>query len=372
MKKYIFDIAEFETDKSVFDRFELFIAVKSFDLQAIRKRYLASRKRSITGSVERRQPAQGGLVKMIIENGKIIESAIIARLTEPRGIDFQNNISAVSSENKIFVFNQLSNKPVIIENDWLSYIHTVRFNRDSSNILVSSSGLDSIFEFEIKTGKKLWEWFAWENGFNRGENPESGEKHILTRFPLEQALYKNEKVILINDPKNQILPTALRAAFINSAEYVSSDSIFATLFHHGLVIQISKKYVEYKIIFDQLSKPHGGMIFGKNQIVTDTGGGRVIIKNNKEIAEYHFHNLPGKPAEVSSLEWLQFSRTDANTIITIDSNRSELIFVDTKYQKRMHVPFNSNWALQEFQIVKNDFLPGLKTIKNWFNNLAKM
>lgn len=367
MKNQSFDISFFEEDPTLTENIQLIVAVKSFDLQAIRKRYLASRNRSKSGSVERRQPAEGGLVLMTIKNGKIIQSEIIAKLIEPRGIDLHRAISAVSSENKIYLFNNQSTAPLIIEHEWLSYIHTVRFNRDSSKLLVSSSGIDSILEFDTKTGEKEWEWNAWENGFNEGENPETGEKHILTRSSADKELYKNIKVMLIDDPKNQTLPTALRAAFINSAEYESSGNIIATFFHHGFVLEISKNDSSQNILFDKLSKPHGGMTNGRHKMVTDTGGGRVILGQSGKKVEYLFSHLPGKAKDVRHLEWLQFSRLHGNNIITIDSNRNSFIIIDIKNQKRMTVSFNPNWALQEFQIIENESLLTIKSMKSWFD-----
>ena len=84
MRNKIIDLNCFTEDKKCWDTIELLVAVKSFNLQEIRKRYLSSQKRSRTGSVERREPALGGIVYLKIENSEIIEEKILAKLTEPR------------------------------------------------------------------------------------------------------------------------------------------------------------------------------------------------------------------------------------------------------------------------------------------------
>ena len=51
------DLSQFQRDHSFYGELNLLLTVKSFDLQAIRKRYLASKKNKRAGSVERRKVA---------------------------------------------------------------------------------------------------------------------------------------------------------------------------------------------------------------------------------------------------------------------------------------------------------------------------
>ncbi len=348
------DLSTFEIDTDYFGPVELLITVKSFDLEAIRKRYIASRKRSKSGSVERRQATTGGIVYMKIQSGNIVEQRILAKLLEPRGIDITQNKLAVSSEEKIYIFETGRSKPKILEHNWLSYIHTVRFNQQADKILVTSSGVDTLMEFEIKTGLLTWEWLAWENGWCEGENPATGEKYILTRNSDAAQLIKSKglKPLLILNPQKEWLPTALRAAFINTAEYGENDVILATFFHHGWVLGISRDGSYNSPIIEGLSKPHGGMLIKDGCLVTDTAGGRVILTNGREQSEYDFNSLPGKIEELADLEWLQISKILNNSIITIDSNRNRITFFDPKMKKIMHIPFDKNWAMQEFVVTE--------------------
>lgn len=368
MRTFKYNIVDFIEDPYHFKRCEILLTVKSFDLLAIRKRYLKSRSRSKTGSVERRKPAQGGLVYLTVDKGKIVHSEILAKIRESRGVDIHHSKIAVSSEDRIFIFTKENDSPVILEHPWLSYIHTVRFDKKAQHLLVSSSGLDSLIEFDLRNQKVCWEWVAWEHGLNEGENPETGQKHILTRNKGEadRLRAENINVIYITKDRNQSLPTALRAAFMNSAEYSGNNKVLATLFHHGYVIEISKKKSTWKIIYEGMSKPHGGLFSKDVFLVTDTGGGRVILQRDKFYHEYNFWGLPGKSSDLENLEWLQFSRIIENTIITIDSNRNAMIFLDIDAKKRMSVSYDKDWALQEFTFMTGRSKETIPNLKNWF------
>jgi hypothetical protein len=314
MNKKTVDLNTFAVDPAAFGRYELLLAVKSFDLQAIRKRYLASRSRSKTGSVERREPAVGGIVHAVIENGEIVRQDIIAELVEPRGVDLNGNTIAISSENRIFIFRPGANEPIEVNHPWLSYIHTVRFNETGDRILVSSSGVDTLLEFDLDSGQASWEWVAWEHGLNTGENPADSSKHYLTRNPGEARRLEAEgkNVILITEPREQTLPTALRAAFMNSAEYDQSGDVLATLFHHGQVLRIDKTKGNWQPVISGMSKPHGGMQRDTAFVATDTGGGRVVFAEPETETSYDFSELPGKDPSLGELEWLlyRFTRRD--------------------------------------------------------------
>ena len=370
MRNEIIDLECFTEDKDCWGKFELLVAVKSFNLLEIRKRYLSSQKRSKTGSVERREPALGGIVYLKIEHGKIVEEKIIAKLTEPRGIDFKNGLLALSSENQIFIFDLKKNEISVIEDNWLSYIHTVKFNTQNNKILVSSSGVDTIMEFDLQTKKKIWEWLAWEEGYNKGINPKTKTEHILTNSIMKARQLATSKTnfILITNPQKENLPTALRAAFINSAEYYSDNEILITLFHDGAVKKINRKTKKLETIITGLNKPHGGMKFKNKLLVTDTANGKIIVKDGIDEHHFNFRNLQGKDDNMKHLEWLQTSHFNDDNIITVDSNRMNFTFFNYRLRKKTQVAFNKSWAVQDFVILPADHIESLQVIENFFKN----
>ncbi len=368
MKHIACDLKDFPENPTLLSELNVLFTVKSFDLQAIRNRYLASRERSRTGSVERRESAEGGIVRATIANGRIRRQEILAKIVEARGIDMHMDRLAVSSDDKIFVFTPDSSEPEIIENNWFSYIHTVKWNTDNSRLLVTSSGVDTIMELSTDSWEVIWGWNAWEHGINTGQDPRADQPHILTRSASEaETLQRQGKnVLLVTNPQAEPLPTALRAAFINSAEYDEQGNVIATLFHDGEVLEIRRENDEYTTLIDGLTKPHGGMQFHDGYLVTDTAGGQVICTDNHRTYHYTFDHLPGKPENLENLEWLQTSHYLENVILTVDSNRSALICFDTQKQEKMTIPLDPDWAVQDFVLQDSPDDSLLERIKHWF------
>jgi len=368
MKTFTYDLQDFSDNPDLIGDLEIAFTVKSFDLQAIRKRYLASRKRSRTGSVERRAPAEGGIVRAAISNGKLQRQEILARVVEARGIDLRNEWLALSSDNRIYLFSQGTPEPVVVENKWFSYIHTVKWSADDTRLLVASSGVDTIMELSAAGREVRWEWNAWEHGINTGRDPRTDQEHVLTRSPeeAERLEQQGNRVILVTEPQADPLPTALRAAFINSAEYDDQGDIIATFFHDGKVVKIDRGTAGRTTLLDGLTKPHGGMPFGEGYLVTDTAGGQVQYCGTDRLEQYTFNQLPGKPDALGDLEWLQTSHYYGSVILTIDANRSALICFDPRRQEKTVVPFNPDWAVQDFVVVGPEQDALLDQAKRWF------
>ena len=216
-------------------------------MQAIRKRYLASKKNNRSGSVERRKVALGGLVSVTLKNGMAIEEKVLSTLKEPRGIDYRNGQLAVSSENKAYV---LTDAIHIIQNDWFSYIHTVEFSPfNNAQLLISSSGYDCVFEYDWQKNTCEWEWFAWENGMCVGKDPQTENALYLTRHKVQFSVWEKEgkNALLIDNPLTQVLPTAKRAAFINSVSYHQKQKVFCLLpyFTKGVSLRYINKRVRF-------------------------------------------------------------------------------------------------------------------------------
>ena len=346
----IVDLSTYKKNSAFYAPKAFLITVKSFDLQKIRARYLKSRqsKSGRIGSVERREVAQGGLVYVEIENGYISAYEILSFLTEPRGIDVAKDMIAISTENVVHVIRQ--NAVERIDNPWFSYIHTVQFNHrhGADRLLVSSSGYDCIFEYDLATFEKTWEWFAWEHGFNKGFNPDTGKDILLTRSNEEASYFKvsGKDHLYINDPDNQSLPTAQRAAFINSVVYDSKErgKLLATFFHEGAVYRIDMSEGSCERVLDGMKSPHGGRNYRNQYMATSTATGEVVFSRDNRLS---FVNLPGKPDELASLEWLQNSAPFDDCIITIDANRNSFVLIDPDNSLYDMIPFDPNWAIQD-------------------------
>lgn len=358
------DLSGFRRDSSFYGSLKFLITVKSFDLQAIRKRYLESKRNASgrAGSVERRDPGFGGIVGLEMNNGEMVKHEVLAQLKEPRGVDALNGSIAIAAENVIHLWR--GEQYATIRNPWFSYIHTVYFSRPNADkLLVSSSGLDCLFEYDIPPGSQAnWEWFAWEHGFDKGKDPKDGAAVRLTRDPGKAAEWEREgeRARLINDPTTQSLPTAMRAAFINSAIYDSEhpDTIFATFFHAGAVFGIDRKHGGAIKLMDGLKNPHGGRRYKGGLLATSTGDGEVVWLKDSVETRFNFTALPGKDPELGEREWLQNTASIGDLLVTIDSNRTSFIVWDPVSKLYDIVAYDPDWAVQ-------DLMPSEGTENMW-------
>ncbi len=352
----IHDLSSYQKNSDFYSPKAFLVTVKSFDLQDIRSRYLKSRKSNSAkvGSVERRKEAKGGLVYVEIEDGYISKHEILSFLSEPRGIDVTMDMIAVSTENVVHVINSKGIER--IDNPWFSYIHTVQFNHRHApdRILISSSGYDCIFEYELGKFEKTWEWFAWEHGFQKGYNPRTEKETILTRNAKEASLLRRDgkDYLFISDPEKQILPTAQRAAFINSVVYDTKETgkLLATFFHEGSVYRIDMKNGDVTKVMEGMKSPHGGRNYLDQYLATSTATGELVFSEKQKIS---FTNLPGKPTELTELEWLQNTAIFDDCMITIDSNRNSFVLINPHTKQYDMVSFNPNWAIQDIAEVRD-------------------
>ena len=343
------DLSTFKRDSSFYGELDLLVTVKNFDLQAIRARYLASKKNknSLTGSVERRPPAEGGLVSFQLYNGKVAQYNVLSQMKEPRGIASHKDVLSYSSENEVFIIKD--GKKCVLNDPWFSYIHTVDFSADGKRLLVSSSGFDVLLEYDLSSMKRCAEWWAWENGFAEGKDPKTGETIILSRKPIGGEA----QVKVISDPVKDALPTAMRAAFINSAEFdrVSSGKYIATFFHKGAIYSIDSITGQAKMIISDLKNPHGGMHLDRGYLATSTRSGHVVIQEKDIEKRFDFNSLDAKPEGLEGEEWLQNSKMLSDgSILTIDSNRTAFVIFHPEKKVIDLIPYPNHLALQDLLV----------------------
>ena len=351
------NIAEFNLNPSLGSGLKLMLTVKSFNLGDIRKRYVASRanKSGRAGSVERREPAVGGLCKVEFGEGKLESAVVLKEMKEPRGIAKNEKYFAYSSENHVVV--QEGDEEWIIDNPWFSFIHALDFSPYNPDLLlISSSGFDCIFEYNVKTREKTWEWFAWEHFKNDALDPETKEPVYLTRNPEEHKQWSSEgkQVKLIDDPVGTYLPTAMRAAFINTVTYSrrNKGKIIGTLFHEGKSIEID---MESNQSFDHitgLSNPHGAWRFQNFDMASSTTGGMIFSITESVETQYDLSHLPGKHKEMEGKEWVQNAIFVNGLFICIDSNRTSFILFDPQKEHYNQISFNSDWAIQDLIVLQ--------------------
>ena len=361
------DLATWTRDSSFYGSLDLLITIKSFDLQAIRRRHVASRLsgRGRTGSVERRPGSLGGVAHVCCRNGRMDQSQILLEYPEARGISIFEDRIALSSESQVMVVSDSGLHR--IRNPWFSYIHSLDFSPDGRRLLIASSGFDCIFEYDTRQGEPAREWFAWENGFQKAVDPASGEPLYLTRHPQEALKYRlaGWNVALIDDPASQVLPTAKRAAFINSVSYDRNarNGWLATFFHDGSVHRIHPDTGKTACVLHGLSNPHGGRSYAGGYLATSTSEGRIVIASGNTVRRIDTRSLPGIPLELAGQEWLQNTIEVGDCLVVIDSNRTSLLILDLRDKRYDSIPYDENWAVQDMVPARNP-LQIMKTLRH--------
>lgn len=364
-------VAGMQQDSGFYGELELLLTIKSFDLQAIRKRYLASRgkKSGVAGSVERRDPGEGGIVHLRLSEGKIRHAEILTRMREPRGIDVfgsgfmgreqverktDQQAIAIAAENEVYWSSGV--KQGVLRDPWFAYLHTVQFHPSNPfRLVLSSSGFDYIREQDLLADKPLFEWLAWEHGYAEGRDPETAETVILTRDPLRAAMAEKEgkRVLLVPDPPDVPIPTARRAAFINSVAYDSDPErgFLATFFHQGCVMAIDRMG-KSRTVLEGLRNPHGGRPYGRGTLATSTAQGQVVWQLPEATTRFDLSSLEGKAPELGDWEWVQNSLCNTELIVAIDSNRTAFILIDPVGGRYDKISYDPDWAVQDGVIAK--------------------
>ena len=340
------NLKDFQRDHAFYGNIDIVATIKSFNLQAIRERYLKSQKNASgrSGSVERRKVDKGGIVSMSLKNGALTLNDEFRGIPEPRGIDLKKDTFSFSAEKEVYILSPDGEKKTI-SNPWFSYIHTVELNHDISKLLVSSSGFDIILEYDLDANTQTAEWLAWENGFDKAVDPNSGKPFRLTR---NSELKSKKGYKVIDDPENQVLPTAMRSAFINSVSYCEDGkSVLATFFHEGAVFKIDLINGRSQKLLSGIKKPHGGREIPGGFMATSTATGEVFLRIDGSDRKIDFTHLPGKPDFLLDAEWLQNTIHLNNNFITIDSNRTSFVIFNLQKRKYDVIPFDDNWAVQD-------------------------
>lgn len=269
-----------------------------------------------------RQVNLGGLIIRLDWSNKRIAAS--KKISCPSGFDFKNNLIYVASmrENKIYVLKKELKIIDQINNKYFNDIHSVNITKNG--LLITSSGLDLILEISPK-GKVLWEWWAFNNGYN------------TTPLGKERKIKKN-----INSREIDF-PTLEQTTHINSAIF-SDDrekELIASLFHQGEVVRINKSSGKAKTILNGLKQPHSVYRLGENFVVSDTNGKRVIIfnKNGKIINEIF-----------GEFNWIQdCTKLSNGNYLVADSNNNRIVEVNNKGRVIDFYNYDKNYKIYQIK-----------------------
>ena len=269
---------------------------------------------------------------------------------EPYGVDVSRNRMALATAKSVQLINMDTGEARLCHNPWLNQGHTVEFSRDGTKLLVGSSGFDAVFEFDTESGAVVWQWFAWDQGFDRSKL----DHYVVRSVEKYKALTAmGHEVLLVDDPEKYPfgIPTRQKPAHLNSAVYDSDGNILVTLFHQGAGYVVDRKTGEAKEVISGLSNPHklsrrkrGGYF------ISDTKGGKVLFLDEKYRPEYEvaLTGMPGVARSPQLSEFLQnTTELREDLFACIDIHRSSLWLIDVKRRRYRGIKFPVEWSVHD-------------------------
>jgi hypothetical protein len=144
-----------------------------------------------------------------------------------------------------------------VTHPWFNYLHSIDVT-PRNTWLLASAGSDLIVEV-APSGEIVWEWFGPEHGYDRQPD---GAATFFDRA----ADYRTMK-----------RSTAEQSMHVNSALALSADTVLATLFHQGQLIEINQKTGQPRVLLEGLSRPHGIRRRAGGFLLSDTLGHRIVL-----------------------------------------------------------------------------------------------
>jgi len=269
---------------------------------------------------------------------------------EPYGVDASRNKMALATAKSVELINMDTGEARLCHTPWLNQGHTVEFSPDGKKLLVGSSGFDAVFEFDTGSGKVVWQWFAWDQGFDRSK---LGHHVVRSAARCRALAAMGHEVLLVEDPEKYPfgIPTRQKPAHLNSACYDSHGRILVTLFHQGAGYVIDRNTGETTVAISGLSNPHklsrrkrGGYF------ISDTKGGKLIFLNENHRAEYEvaLAGLPGVARSPQLSEFLQnTTELREDLFACIDIHRSSLWLIDAARRRYRGIKFPVEWSVHD-------------------------
>jgi hypothetical protein len=362
------DISLFKYAEDLTNDLEIILIIKGFNQLAITEKIIArkgDRSHGLTAidNAALRKYSSGVIARLALSSSSITEQHLDSAIwrvdcLEPFDADICNSTFAFATGSEVQIGREMSDVR-IIKYDWMSFIHTVEFSEDCSNILISSAGFDTIIECNLETGEAIWEWNAWDHGFNQSAT----EMKFITRRPKEASVfakqYGENNVLYVRNPADlpaEGIATSLSPVRINGASYGMNNTILATCYHRPELFLIYRDG-SFKTVDLELKHPHSFQqvrFNGKGRYwVTDSGHGRILILNDDFtiIESLDFTNLSADEMKRKTFgEWIQTSSllhlVDRDISISVDTLRSGLHIVDITNKQRKFIKYPQDWTVQ--------------------------
>jgi len=287
----------------------------------------------------------------------LAESKWAFSVVEPFGMDATGNKMALATANSVRLIDIETGEGRFCQDPWLNQAHTVEFSADGRKLLVGSAGFDAVFEFDIESGEVVWQWFAWDHGFDRSK---LGHYVVRSAARCRALAAMGHEVLLVDDPAKYEfgVPSRQKPAHLNSACYDSDGKILVTLFHQGAGYVVDRNTGEARQVISGLSTPHklsarkrGGYF------ISDTRKGKLIFLDEKYRPKYEIAlaGTPGVERAPELSEYLQnTTELREDLFACIDIHRSSLWLIDVKRREYRGIKFPVEWSVHDVASLKRE------------------
>ena len=280
-----------------------------------------------------------GVYWIKIKEGKILDRTILFPLQESRGVFFENNQYCYSNYDTVFI---CGNNPKLIQSDSFGYIHNLQLR--NNELLICSTQNDTLFIYDVNTGKNIWSWSAFSDGYSQLVKL-SGDI-ILKNTEEYDELSKNNRRCYLLTQEIRSNDKYRKGLFINSA-YFNDKYVWFSSLNTGYVYEINRTTNVLKRYSQKYISPHGVYyVDNKHFLITSTEENKIYYSRDDIDYEIQIDNTT-QFQKFGITKWLQTSRVFDNFIISIDSITNEIIVIDFDKLIYDKVSFNKEWRMHD-------------------------
>jgi hypothetical protein len=280
----------------------------------------------------------------------LAESKWAFSAVEPYGVAVWRNKMALAGVNYVQLIDIETGEARSCHNPWMSQAHTVEFSANGKRLLVGSAGFDAVFEFDTASGELVWQWFAWDYGFDRSK---LGHYVVRSDARCKALAAMGHEVLLVDDPSKYKfgIPTRQKPAHLNSASYDVDGRILVTFFHQGAGYVVNRQTGNAHEVISGLVNPH--KLSRRKQggyFISDTRRGKLIFLDAKYCCRYEIalSGTPGIARSPQLSEYLQnTTELRQDLFACVDIHRSSLWLIDVKRRTYRGIRFPVEWSVHD-------------------------
>lgn len=361
----IHDVSQFQTEADLASGQGVFLILKGFNQLAIVEKIIKRKGNKSLGltandDVAKRKYSSGCIAYISLGSDRLTADDLHRKLecTEPFDAHINHDLLAYTNgytARLLYPSNGLTRE---YKDDWMAYLHTVELSADNQRLLTASTGLDTILEIDLSSGDVIWEWNAWDHGFNFVKKTGRYLCRNTTQAQRLRAEHGEVEVEIIDDPRKlpkEGLPTHHTPINLNGVHYSRSGQILATGYHLSEVLVIDRSG-RFEMIDLGLSHPHSFQELKNRQVpqymVASSGAGRFLLLDQhfQPTCEVRFDHLSADEKKKAGFgEWLQTVNPideAQNIFAAVDALRSGIHIIDLQKRKRRFIVYPPEWTVQ--------------------------